>query len=116
MDHLDAFQHLHSLKGTGRTLGFASQGLAGFMGLEKPLDQLEGKRKVLEAKLSTCQHSHSISKSRKWWECSLQCIGKQTHTTDNSCVLWLGNPPAPGASLPGVASGILHEPGKILDG
>lgn len=33
------------------------QGLAGSMGLEKPWDQLEGKGKVLEAELSTCQHS-----------------------------------------------------------
>lgn len=70
------------------------QGLSGFMGLEKPLDQLEGKRKVLEAEPSRCQHSQNISKSRKWWECSLQCIRKQSHTTDSSCVLWLGKPPA----------------------
>lgn len=41
------------------------QGLASSMGLEKPWDQLEGKGKVLEAELSTCQHSQSISKSRK---------------------------------------------------
>lgn len=92
MEHLDIFQHLHFLnrasfvsqrreKPLESSLSAPHQGLAGSMGLEKPLDQLEGKRKVLEAELSTCQHSQSIPKSRKWWECSLQCIGKRIHTT-----------------------------------
>lgn len=43
------------------SLPIPHQGLASSMGLETPLEQLEGQRKVLEA----CQHSQSISKSRK---------------------------------------------------
>lgn len=131
MEHFDAFQHLCFLKGAGRGLGLVSQccekpwesslltphqGLAGFTGLEKPLDQLEGKRKVLQAELSTCQHSQSISKSRSGGNAPSSALGNKP--TPRTAHVWscLESPLLPGPSLPVVASGILHEPGKIPDG